>query len=421
MKLPHWSVAPAGVNPVQKANFLNIQLDGFGVGLAAGAIPFLSVFLVRMGASNLQVGLITSLPAITGFLLAVVAGGFLQRQRNIVPWLSTSRLVSLLAYTLAGCVPFLLPRSAWIVAVLVIWAASTVPSLLVNIAFNVVMNAAAGPRLRYELLSRRWSVIGLTTAVAVALAGEILSVLPFPLNYQVVFIALSTGGVISYWFAGRIRLPETDPPDHSARAGRSTSRQSYLQLIRDHKDFTAFVSIEFVYFLGSTLSLPLFPLYYVRQASLSDSWIGWITTMQTATMLIGYSLWTSESRARGSRFVLLGTTLGLSLYPTCIALTHNAPLIALIAAAAGVFQAGLDLVFFDELMKRVPADQSAVLVSIALSAQYLATIIAPTMGTLLAGRIGLSAGLCISGALRFVAFLLFARFGWKAPPMPREK
>jgi asparagine synthase (glutamine-hydrolysing) len=42
---------------------------------------------------------------------------------------------------------------------------------MVNVAFSVVMNAVAGPEHRYDLMSRRWSILGLTSAFTVALVG----------------------------------------------------------------------------------------------------------------------------------------------------------------------------------------------------------------------------------------------------------
>ncbi|MBI4630922.1 MAG: hypothetical protein HY740_04255, partial [Chloroflexi bacterium] len=67
------------------------------------------------------------------------------------------------------------------------------------------------------------------------------------------------------------------------------------------------------------------------------------------------------------------------------------------------------LVFFDELMKVVPQNRSAIFVSIAQSMQYLATILAPLIGTALASTsIGVGGALLVSAAVRFAGFLLFA-------------
>jgi predicted MFS family arabinose efflux permease len=124
---------------------------------------------------------------------------------------------------------------------------------------------------------------------------------------------------------------------------------------------------------------------------------------------IGYRLWTRLSERRGSRLALLLTTLALSLYPALTAATRQVALIAVLAGLAGIFQAGFDLVFFDELMKRVPVAQAPLFVSFDQSAQNLAAVAAPLVGTLLADRIGLGGALLVSGGLRVIAFALFAR------------
>jgi hypothetical protein len=80
----------------------------------------------------------------------------------------------------------------------------------------------------------------------------------------------------------------------------------------------------------------------------------------TLVMLIGYFLWPWVSRRRNGRFVLLATTLGMTFYPALSAATPQINWIILFAGITGLFQAGLDLVFFDELMKTVPAEHSAV-------------------------------------------------------------
>ncbi len=75
---------------------------------------------------------------------------------------------------------------------------------------------------------------------------------------------------------------------------------------------------------------------------------------------------------------------------------------------AGIFQAGLDLVFFDELMRTVPPKYSATFVSLAQSLQYLSTVASPLVGTFLADHIGIGGGLLVSAALRLIGFGLFA-------------
>jgi hypothetical protein len=58
-------------------NVRNVLIDGIGVGIVTGVSVFLPIFLARLGASSLLVGLITSLPALAGALFALPIGRFL--------------------------------------------------------------------------------------------------------------------------------------------------------------------------------------------------------------------------------------------------------------------------------------------------------------------------------------------------------
>jgi MFS family permease len=304
-------------------NFLNAQNEAIGVGLATTAATFLPVFLTRLGASNQAVGLLTSMPAITGLLLSIPLGSYLHHRRNVVPWYSISRLLSILPFALTGLIAFFVQQKYLVVAVLAIWAIVTLPQTIVGILFNVVMNDVAGSTRRFELMSRRWIVLGISTSLSLVLVGQALGVLDFPFNYQIVFIVLSLGGVMSYLTSNRIHLPENQPlPDPPAISLREAVR-NYLQLIRSEPPFVSFNAKRFVYLTGIALTTPLFPLYYVRVADASDAWIGIFNTAQTVILIVGYFFWIRQSRHGGNRRLLLWSTLGLAIYPALVAVTHN--------------------------------------------------------------------------------------------------
>ena len=397
---------PKGLDPTTRKNYINVQVDAIGVGLANSASPFLPVFLARLGASALQVSMLTTMPAIAGFLLAIPLGRILQRQRRIIPWFSGSRLAVLSCYAVTGLLVFFVPQDQLITAILIIWAFATIPQTLLSICFSVVMNAVAGPSGRFELMTRRWSTMGLTTTITVLLIGQLLGRAGFPLNYQIMFIGLSIGGLISFYFSSHIVLGDAEPPLR-IRASNKNQLREYLSLVKYQKPFTSFIAKRFVYLTGVSLAAPLFPIYFVNEIQASDAWIATITVVQSAVMILGYYFWTKRSRSRGTRSTLLWTTCGLSFYPILTAFTHQPWLIAIYAGLAGIFQAGLDLVFFDELMKTVPPQYSATFVSFAQSVQYVSAIASPLIGSYLAVHLGISTALVISGGIRLIGFSLF--------------
>jgi hypothetical protein len=393
--------------PIQKRNFRYVQIDGVGVSIANIAAPFLPVFLTRLGASNFQVGLLSSMPGVTGLILALVVGRFLQTRKNVVPWYSVARLMVISCYALTGLLTLFLPDAIMIPSTLAIWAFATIPSVALSVAFSVVMNAVAGPTGRYALLSRRWAIFGLTGVVGTFLVTRVINLVDFPTNYSYMFLGLSLGGLISYFFSRKIQIPDQPALPSQKKGSIADNLRNYSKMLQGSPAFMSFISKRFVYFFAIFLSAPVMPLFLVRKVGASDADIGSINMVLTLVMLAGYFIWSRLSMKRGGRFVLLATSLGMALYPALSAITPEVKFIMIYAGIAGFFQAGLDLVFFDELMKTVPAEFSATFVSLSQSTQYLSAIIAPTVGTLLADSIGLGGALLVSAGLRVLGFLLF--------------
>src|ERR1044071_10271659 len=394
---------------IQKRNFRYVQIDAIGVSISNVAAPVLPVFLTRLGASNFQIGLLSSMPGMTGLVLAMVVGRFLQTRRNIVPWYSLSRLMVILCYALTGIFTISVSEKFVILATLAIWAFATIPQTAISVAFSVVMNAVAGPEGRYALLSRRWAIFGLTGVVGTFIVTRLIDLLPFPLNYAIMFTVLSLGGFFSFYFSRKIHLADQVPPPLPSGGSPRQNMRNYLTLLRENPAFLSFSTKRFVYFSALVLSQPIMPLFLVHEVRATDAQIGTVNMTLTLIMLVGYFFWPWVSRRRNGRFVLLATTLGMTFYPALSAAIPQINWIILFAGITGLFQAGLDLVFFDELMKTVPPEYSATFVSLSQSMQYLSMVIAPLLGTWLADYIGLGGALWLSTGLRLFGFLLFLK------------
>jgi predicted MFS family arabinose efflux permease len=393
---------------VQKRNELMVQLDAVGIGLSNAATPFLAVFLTRLGSSSVQVGLLTTMPAICGLLLAIPLGHWLERQKNIIPWYSATRFLSIFAYTLTGLIPFILPRSAWVVAILIIWGTITVPQALLSVIFSMVMSDMAGPEGRYELLAKRWSLMGLVAAVMLVLTGQFLERVAFPINYQIVFIFLSLGGILSTYSTAKTVLPRKNPPPPPVSSTSLITRaRDYTHMIAREKPFLSYTLKRFIFACGIALVAPLFPLFFVRVAKLDDGWIANINTAQTVLLIIGYLFWSRQSKSRESKFILLCAIVGQALYPILLSTTSLPFVILFLAGLAGFAQGGSDLVLFDELIKTIPPALYATFISFNQGVLYIATIIGPMVSTTLSNTIGLNYALALGGGIELIGFALF--------------
>jgi hypothetical protein len=381
--------------------------DSVAMGAINAASTFLPVFVARLGGSAFEVGLLTAIPAVFAVFLAIPVGQVLQRRPDIVAWYSRGRMLAHLSYVAMAVAVLVAPPELAVPAVLVVWALAAVPSTIGIVAFPVVMDGAAGPRGRLELMSRRWSIMGVTTAIAVALVGIVLDRLPFLQGYALIFAAFSVLGVVSWWYSSRYRVVGHGPDDATA-APLWTRIRGMVDIVRAYPAFLSYSARQLVYIAGVRLTLPLIPLYYVHELRAPDAWIGIIATAQALSLLVGYLYWRRQARVRGRAFMLLATLLVSALYPVAISFTGNVLVVAVLAAIASLFAAGVDLALFDELMDRIPRQYGVTFTALDTTFANAATIVAPLVGAAIAETIGIHDALRVGSVITLFSVVLFA-------------
>jgi len=416
------NTAPLSPEDIQTHhNQRSIIIDGIGVGIVAGIATFLSVFLARLGASPILVGLLTALPAFTGLLIAIPVGRFLERQHDLVPWYSWARISVHASYVCIGLLPFVIPRAHLPVAIIIIWAVATIPQIIVNITFTVVMSAVAGAHQRQQLMSWRWSTLGVAEALAVAGAGWLLERFVFPTNYQIIFIVSCLGGMLSFFFSSRIITPHNQNISPPHTLSPYTILSDSVTMFRAAPAFARFVLASFVFNCGISMAMPLFVLYWVHVVHASDFWIGIITTVNNAVLLIAYVVWARVTRKRGNRIVMFAATIALAMYPLCTGLTVSIPLLIIFAGLVGFIGAGKDLVFFDIGLDTMPNARISSFVAVQKCTEYIAALVMPLIGTGIAQRftyqnaLFVSSALCVGGVL-----LLYVLHVGKPVPLSAE-
>ena len=309
-----------------------VQIDSVFVGIVAAAGTFLPVLLVRLGGSGTAVALLTAIPAFGAFTLAIPFGRWLQGRRNIVPWYSRLRLAGWLSYGVMGVASALLPANLAVPVILGIWAVASLPAAAGLVAFPIVMDGAAGPHGRFDLLGRRWAISGVVTSISVVVAGQALTFLPFPINFEWLFVAISLAGVGSFMTTRRIVLPDQEPGSRPASASALGRIRAPVHLVWTNRSFVRFELRSFVYTAGTGLAMPLLPLFYVHEMHAPNGWIGIIGASQSAGAVIGYLLARRLSRRRSAAGILLPALLAAAAIPATLSVLSWLP-----AVAAAVF------------------------------------------------------------------------------------
>lgn len=410
MELPRLFVAPANLPPDTRHNWKATQKEGVAFGPMDAAGSFLPVLLARLGASNVQVGLLSAIPNLAGFLLAIPVGHFLQGRRNIVPWYSRGRFVNQLVIPAIGISLLLLPPEQVVPVIIVLVGLSAVVGSFANFSFYTVMDGLSGPNGRYELMSRRWAMKGAATAISLAVIGWILANLAFPHSYELVYIATGVAAVVGFSFARTFRIPDqVRRPAPEVRPSPRARASTSVREIAGERRFLAFLGRHSMLSLGLSMAVPLIPLYYVRQLGASDAWIGLIGTTQAVMTMSGYVLWRRMARRRGGgALVLVVSTIGVAVFPAVLAFTRAELAVAVFVAGYGVCLAGIELTIFDELMRAVPPGEATRFAALDQGATSFGGIVGPIAGALVAGALGIPAGLVVAALVTLVGAAMFA-------------
>ncbi len=396
---------------LENRNILYFTLDTALQGLMMGGIfNFISVFIVRLGATEIQTGLLTSLPAIVMALASIPSGQVVQRQRDLVRFTNIVRIFHRGSVLLVTLLPFMhsLPLIQIIIA---IWTVKAIANALLESSWMAVIAEVIPPHRRASVNGMRWTVMSVVTAVAVAVFGFVLDRMPFPLNYQIVFLISFIGGSAGMIYWGKLEVPESMRTDHLVSEPKPWREQvrCYWQTIR----VPAFVRYELttaVLRLGMNLPTALYSIYWIRRLYASDLWIGWHSTTNQVALIVGYTLWGRIISRYGHFIPLLICSAGMGLYPVLMALVPGQEWLPVISIIQGLFVTGINLAFFDTLLAVCPADRRPSLIAVNTMIASLIMFLGPILGTLLAGWVDIRGVFFIAGAIHLVAVVCFWLF-----------
>jgi hypothetical protein len=374
---------------------------------SAGAFSFTSVFLVRLGAPNWLVGMLSSLPALVIILTVLPTGAWVQRQRDLVKVSNYGRLIyrlviatfGFLVYLPAGLAPFVMVVAEAVIAI---------PSAALDVAHSTVLGIAVSARRRPAMLSTRMAVHGITAAIVGYFAGQWLDRAPFPLNYQVLFLSALVAGLGSIAAFARIRLGSA--PAETRERPRLSIPQ-ILALVNATPAFKRYAIASFVFRMGLSLPMALFAIYRVRTLGASDAWIGILFTVERAVSVVMYMLLSrvlSQSRIRDRLWI---SCVMVFLYPLAMALAQTPEQLLLSSLVSGLFAPGMEIFITNTLFQVAPERNRPAFVAANSFLANLAAFGAPMLGTLFADLAGIRTALLIAAAVRVVGGLAFWRMG----------
>lgn len=380
------------------------QEVSFQAVVEAGAMSFMAVFLVRLGAPNWLVGMYTSLPALVAIFVALPVGAFVQAKNSLVATTNWARLIFRSTIGLFALLPFLPPM----VAPYVLVGARTaleVPAEATNVAFTTILGQVTPPRTRPRMLSTRLAINGLVAAVVGFSAGQWLDLAPYPINYQVLFLSAFVAGLCSIATLSRMSIPPLARSSGTTQGAASV--RELPKLIRHAPAFRDFAIAAFIFRLSLSMPQALYPIYRVRTLGASDAWIGTLLTVERVLAVFSYfALSRLLAKPRIRKWLWLGCP-GAALYPFAMALARTPEGLLASVICGGIFGSAMNVYLSDMLFACSPENERPTFVAANACLASVAAFVAPMVGTTLADVTNINLALMIGAGMRAVAGLSF--------------
>ena len=402
---------------VQRHNLIFAIFDGAAIGVMSAGAAFVSVLVVRLGASPLWVSLLSSIPAAIRLAMTIPSSQFAERQTRPQRVWAWARLSVHVVYLLVAIVLLLL-KGEWAARVIVIvWSLVALPGGLSNIMFTLVLGHAVPPDRRAFLMSRRWVFMGIAKLIALPLVSQLIDRMTFPAGYQIVYVFTFVVALAAFASAWQIQVQERKPPPSTTSKGsplRVRIRETWHELLQE-KAFLIFVGGRAVLNLGMSSAAAVIPIYWVKDLNASDTWVGYFAATLSAAMLISYLPWVRIKRKLGTRWTLVSSVLSQAFYPALLALTRSPVAVLPVIAFNGLAMGGLNLAFFDSLLEKCPRDKEARFVAINITAVNLAGVIGPPIGAALLGLLGVRWAMAVGTVISLAGGAIFAFGGSQGP------
>jgi MFS family permease len=371
--------------------------------------PFLGLLAIRLGAGNLQVALISALPAAVSCVASFAGAALLksvQRKRQATCGLIIAHRAFLLAIAVLPLVPD--HRQAWVLVGLV--ALMNVPGAVGHISWQSLMGDTIPAEFRGDAFAARSRLVTAVGIVPALLGGYLFDSMPFPIGYQLVFVAAFLASLVEVKVLSGLREParvKMKPQPQEAQASQSTFAE-----VMENKAYVSFTLKAMLFYFGWMMSQPLFTIYYVRVLNCGSLWVAVFSVVSSIARYVSFPRWSRYAGKKGNAWALAAATAGMALTPLMVAVSPWAWLVAVFNVSMGYFTSGTTLLMLNTLLEMAPEKNRTSFIAYHNSAVNLSSFIGPLVGKALVDWFDIYWALGISAAIRAagsIAFFLLAR------------
>lgn len=387
----------------EKISIYHGMVSTIAINLAGNFYPIFAISI--LGATNYQVGLISSLPPLIALLMTIPAAVLLNRLQTQKKTVAMSVLgARLLFLLLIGVVYISTSYQAWVF--LIIIAFMNVPATIANIGWQTLISGMIKDERRGSFFSDRNRLLTIAGMISTLIIGIIMkNQTNNATAYQWLFLTALLFGLLEVLFL--MKHKET------VQAVTTTKKSSMdWSIFKDH-GYKWFLIAALCFNFTWQMSWGIFNIYHVRIAEATILWISIFSVACQMVQIFTFPLWKKWAEAKTNTLMLVWAALGMALVPFLTVLSTNLFYLTCVQALSGFFISGVVLLLFNLLLEQSPEETRTYCITTYNVLLSFVAFIAPQIGILLLEGLGIQTAMELNSIMRigsaFVFLLMYSR------------
>lgn len=367
--------------------------------LSSNYFPVFAISI--LGASNYQVGLISSLPPLIALIMTIPVAMILnrlQQKKNVIGYsILATRVCMLLMIGIA----FLSPSyQTW--AFLALLGFMNIPGTMANIGWQTFISEVVSENRRNHFFSSRNRLLTGVGMVTMLVAGIVMrKETNHAEAYYWLFFMAFCFGVIEVYYLFRHKEKE---------------REEVIEVQKKKSmDWSIFKGKEYRWFLFAALwfnftwqmAWSMFNIYHVKYVEASILWISLFAVGNQLAQVFSFSLWEKWGEKYGNAKMLVWVSLGMASTPFLTVLSENLIYLTIVQTVAGFFVSGVVLLLFNALLDHAPKEQRTYCITTYNVLLSFVAFLAPQIGIVLLEIMGMSDSMMLNAFLRATSAIVF--------------
>ncbi|WP_240041163.1 MFS transporter [Paenibacillus ginsengarvi] len=337
--------------------------------------PFVTGYLLYLGATSLQVGIVLAIPSLAN-MLQLVAALLIQRFTNRKLLFTVLCGAHRLLWLAAGVLPMFIPRELGVSVYIAVCIVAFMSQAMGSVFWTSLIADMVPAKVRGRYLGIRNTILWAGGCIAIMVFGQLLDRLPERQGFEIMYMVAAVCAVLDIAF---FLLYPNRPFEKSQQSGT----KEMLAIPFRHKPFLKSMLFISLWLFLQGISVPFYSYVMLNVMNVSYNWIAIATMTQNVAMMAGYFMWGNLNAKIGSKTLLFWTLpviaaacMGWGLLP----LFPDMGVLLLIHALIGIGTGGFNQLMFNFVIGDTPKSERPVFIAVFYALTGLAGFLGPLLG-----------------------------------------